>query len=80
MGFEYNFRKWMEKVDAYVWVLAGCSMWDLVDHPWSDWHADRIVPEAAARRATKGLSAGGGSAIEQGGNDERRGKIEHGAR
>lgn len=58
MSFEYIFSKWLALVDAYVWALAGCSMWDLADCPWNDWHADRIAPKTAAKRAIEEVNNG----------------------
>lgn len=48
-----NFKQWMKRVDDLVWQQAGCSVHDLPDCLFRDWHEDGVTPEEAAERAVE---------------------------
>ena len=48
-----NYETWIRLVDEWVYELAGCSVYDLPDCCFGDWHADDMAPKSAARRAIK---------------------------
>lgn len=46
-----NLDAWMDKVDRHVEAIAGLSVWDLDDCPFSDWHDEGYSPREAAQAA-----------------------------
>lgn len=48
-----SFKLWMKKVDVFVEMLAGCSVYDLPDCLFRDWYEDGVTPEEAAARAVE---------------------------
>ena len=54
-----TFDQWMEYVDKWVAMLAGCSVYDLPDCCFADWFADGMAAKTAARKAIKAAKSGG---------------------
>ena len=46
-----SFAQWMDEVDTFVWMLAGCSIYDLPGCNLRDWYEDELTPNEAATRA-----------------------------
>ena len=47
------FEEWMRKVDIWVGVIAGLSVYDLDDCLFADWFEDGVPVRTAARRAIR---------------------------
>jgi hypothetical protein len=52
-----DFDKWMNRVDAWCYQIAGLSVYDLPDCAFRRWWEQGKSPEKAARKALK--KAGG---------------------
>ena len=52
-----TFEQWMKEVDAYLNKHHGLDSRDLDDCCYADWHAQKVTPRLAARRAVR-LSGG----------------------
>jgi len=48
-----SFDQWMKEVDDRVYMLAGCSVYDLPDYLCRDWYDDGMTPSEAAVWAIK---------------------------
>lgn len=48
-----RFDQWMKEVDSAVWLLVGCSVYDLPNTDFAFWYEDGLTLEQAARMAIK---------------------------
>jgi hypothetical protein len=68
-----GFDQWMKQVDRECWKAGGCSIHDLPDVPFADWHEDGKSPAAAAKKAIR-LAKGYGEMYARGRGKERMAK------
>lgn len=65
-----GFDKWMKKVDAKVFDLISCSVYDLADCNFRDWFEDGVSPAEAADRAIREDDTGFDELLDEFGEDE----------